>query len=289
MARPVWTATERARERIMLYGPMGVGKTKAAIDIARRMAGTDNTMYVIDAENAWERMAPQELIGTEIFTTGEQEEGGGPLHIAHVRGWEQQSKALDYALTNARRNDWMVLDSASVLWDDILKSYIKKVHGDDLPEFLVQHRLEQVRANAKKREKGERETNTAGQDATLVEWNFINPLWHRTVTEPLTWAGCHVLVLAEAGELRSDGRDSKQIKTLFSDAGHKPRTQKGLGFAMSTVLFMDKTEVGDYKMLTVKDREDSRGDRAAFERDPWSDFVMDYLKGVAGWKMQRPT
>lgn len=278
MARPVWTATERARERIMLYGPMAVGKTKAAIDIARKMAGSGNTMWVIDAENAWERMAPAELIGTEIFTTGEQEEGDGPLHIAHVRGWEQQSKALNHALTNARRNDWVVLDSASVLWDDILKAYIKKVHGEDLPEFLIQHRLGQVRSEKKA---------TQGQDATLVEWNFINPLWHRTVTEPLTWAGCHVLVLAEAGELRSDGRDSKQIKTLFSDAGHKPRTQKGLGFAMSTVLFMDKTAVGDYRMLTVKDREDSRGDRAGFERDEWGDFVMDYLKGVAGWKMKK--
>lgn len=278
MARPVWTATERARERIMLYGPMGVGKTKAAIDIARRMAGTDNTMYVIDAENAWERMAPQELIGTEQFIGGEVEEGDGPLHLAHVRGWEQQAKAMTYALTNAGRNDWVVVDSASVLWDDIAKWYIRKVHGDDLPDFLLQHRLEQVRSDKKA---------TQGQDAMLVEWSFVNGLWHRTVTEPLTWAGCHVLVLAEAGGLRLDGRDSKQIKTLFSDAGHKPRTQKGLGFAMSTVLFMDKTAVGDYRMLTVKDREDSRGDRAGFDRDEWGDFVMDYLKGVAGWKMKK--
>ena len=262
----------------MLYGPMGVGKTRAAIDIARRLVGTGNRMFVIDADNAWERMAPAELIGTETFTSGEVETGDGPLELLHVRGWDQQARALTKSLEEMGRNDWLVIDSASWFWDDILKWYIKKVHGEDLPEFLIQHRLDQVK-NEKKA--------TQGQDATLVEWNFINPLWHRTVTEPLTFANGHVLVLAEAGELRTDGRDSKAIKAMFSGAGYKPRTQKGLGFAMSTVLFLDKTAVGDYKMLTVKDREDSRGDRVVFDRDPWSDFMMDYLKGVAGWRMQR--
>lgn len=278
MPKPTWGPTERARERIMLYGPMGVGKTRAAIDIARRLVGTGNRMFVIDADNAWERMAPAELIGTETFTSGEVETGDGPLELLHVRGWDQQARALTNSLATMGRNDWLVVDSASWFWDDILKWYIKKVHGEDLPEFLIQHRLEQVK-NEKKA--------TQGQDATLVEWNFINPLWHRTVTEPLTFANGHVLVLAEAGELRTDGRDSKAIKAMFGGAGYKPRTQKGLGFAMSTVLFMDKTAVGDYKMLTVKDREDSRGDRVVFDRDEWSDFMMDYLKGVAGWKMQR--
>jgi hypothetical protein len=262
---PVWQPVERARERIMAYGGEGVGKTKGALDIARRMVGTGNKMWVVDIDNTWERMAPRELWADE----------GGPLEVMPARGWADEADALEGALSSAGRDDWVVADSSSWMWDDVLEWYVGKVFGTELPAFLIQHRKHQLEEEKKA---------TAGQDATLVEWNYINPLWHRVVTEPLTWAPCHVYVTAEAGEMRSDGRDSKQVRGMYGSIGWKPRTQKKLGFAMQTVLFMEKSATGEYKMQTVKDREDSRGPRVVWAREPWSDFFTDYLRGVAGWK-----
>lgn len=243
----------------MVFGGEGVGKTKGALDIARRLTSGEK-MHVVDCDNAWAMKMPRELL----------EVNGGPVVLSEARGWQAQSDALAKVLRNAGWDDWVVLDKSSTPWDSILQWYIEHVHGEGLPEFLIQHRVEQVRTQKKA---------TQGQDAVLVEWNFLNPLWHSVVTEPLTWAKCHVYVTAESAPIRSDGKDSAAVRDMYGHLGFKPRTQKGLGFAMHTVLYMQKSRRGDFRVTTVKDRE-----RYELDREPWEDFFGTYLRTVAGWR-----
>lgn len=276
-----WGPVETARERIMVYGDMATGKTKGALDIAKRLLGSGNVMHVVDPDDSWERMAPRDWIRWQQFPDGtiERPNVDGSLSIHHVRGWEQQAKGLESTLSVAERDDWVIVDSSTKLWDAVSNWYVHKAFGQEMPEFMIQHRLDQIKDPNKK--------DTAGQDRMLIEWNYINPLWHSVVTEPLIWAPCHVYVTAEAGDMRSDGKDSKGVKKQYGNVGSKPRTQKGLGFAMHTVLMADKTSAGEYRLTTVKDREDSRGPRLTFDHDPWTDFFTDYVRGVAGWKPKK--
>jgi len=269
----------RARERVMLYGPPKVGKTKAAVDVIRKQQ--DVTCWVIDADNAWEAVldAHKDVKVREEWWGGEKDDTyvdeDGNVVLLHTRTWTEHLEAWKYALENAERDDWIIVDSITHFWEGVMEWYMKKVHGEDLPDFLLEHRVKQVETKQKA---------TQGQDAVLVEWNFLNPLWNREIAEPIVNSPCHLLLLCEAKELRSDGRNDKGLVDMYGEIGWRPTTQKRMGHQVRTTIFVHKAKVGDvrWRLTTAGDRE-----REELENAPWKDWFMVYLKGVAGWKMQK--
>jgi len=198
--------------------------------------------------------------------------------LYHCRGWTAATDALTKALKNARPNDWIVVDSMSWLWDDVLAWYIERTHGTDLPQFMMEARVQQVKAGKTTAKEGA----TGGQDAIVVEWNFINPVWNKLVATPIVNAQCHVWLCAEAKEARTDGRQDKQLVTLYEQIGWLPKTQKRVGFNTQTVLFLNESKTGVRKVTTVKDRG-----REKLEEVEWSDLGTTYLRQTAGWKPKK--
>lgn len=251
--------------------------------------GPGEKAYVVDIDNAWGRMI--ETAGEELglsvveeYQNGvrdrEYEDPEGNVVLYHCRGWSASVDAIDKSLKAAGPNDWLVVDSMSWLWDDVLAWYIERTHGTDLPDFMLQARVEQVKAGKTTAAKGA----TGGQDAVVVEWNFINPVWNKRVATPLVNAHCHVYLCSEAKEARTDGRQDKQLTTLYEQIGWLPKTQKRVGHNTQTVLYLGQSKTGVRKVTTVKDRG-----RESLEEVEWSDLGSTYLRQTAGWKPRKVT
>lgn len=277
-----WRPTGRSRERILAYGSTGTGKTYGALTIAAKLPDGD-TMFIVDADNTWNRTLETDgatmgvMIREELTWDGRRFvndetycDEAGKVVLYRTEGWEAHAAALTDALSRAERNDWVVVDSMTWLWDSVLPWYIEKTHGRELPEFLLEHRVNQVKSGAKE---------TQGQDAVLVEWNYINPLWNRTVASPLVNSNCHLYLVAEAKQMRSDGRVDQVVRQLYERVGWIPATQKRLGHQVQTVLYFTVSKTGEYKVETIKDRG-----REALTAEPWSDLFSTYLRKTAGWK-----
>lgn len=278
----------RAPERILLYGPQNTGKTSAIAQMLVKCLGPGQTAYIVDTDNSWARILESDTY-RKLAVRAEWEDGewiddqwiagDGRLVLIHARGWEQEAWALEYCWTNARRGDWVVVDSITHPWDHVQSWYIERVHGEGLPEFLIDARI---------RRKDAGKASDGGNSEMLVEWVYINKVWSKTFLTPFVNARCHVAITAEAKALRTDDKgDSKDVRDLYGGAGvaFKPDTQRRIGANAQTVLFMGMERgAGGMKWMvnTVKDRE-----RERLWRVEWDDMATTYLRDVAGWKMTK--
>lgn len=285
MTETVLQPRGRAAERLLLYGPQGAGKTKAIADILNRALGPGQTAYIIDTDNSWARFVESGNY-PNIQVREEWEDGGwvsewcvedGRVVLFHVRSWEEEEHALTYAWANAGRGDWVVLDSATHPWDHVQSWYIERVHGSDVPEFLIEARIKRAQAD---------KASDGGNSAMLVEWVYLNKVWSKAFLTPFVNARCHVAVTAEAKALRTDDRgDAKDVRDLYGVVGFKPDAQRRLGANAQTVMFMEQAKRGSevyWVMTTVKDRE-----REMVRRVEWGDFAQEYLFKVAGWRPRK--
>jgi hypothetical protein len=270
----------RARERVLAFGPMGAGKSTAARTLYD-VLGAEDVLHVIDCDNRWAGMLdnhPEIEVWEEWDGKKKVDEGEGRLVLYHVRDWEQFLWAFEHAMGRANRDDWLVVDSMTWPWGWLQRWYIRKTHGEDMPEFLLDYRMREIsegRVSAKDKADG-------GQSATLIEWNFINPLWLSKVAEPIVNAPCHLFLIAEGKQIRSDGRERRDVVDVFGEFGYKPESQWRLGFQMRSVVLFTKSARQQFFMdNSVKD------DEREVAKVEWEDFARDYLVKVAGWKPKK--
>jgi hypothetical protein len=289
-----WRGKGRSRERIGLYGGEGSGKSTAVLSVLGVALSSADTGYIIDTDNSYARFleGSWEWLGTREEYEGrvrvrDYESEDGRLVLYHATGWEEERWAFGEAFKRAGRDDWVVGDSTTHLWDHVARWYIRKVHGADFPEFLVQHRIDQLKEN-----KGA----DGGAGATLVEWPYINAEWSQHVMTPVVNARCHVIMTAEAksAAARSDGKNDREVLKLYERLGSKPASQKRWGHNMHSTILMEKGMVaGKWTMTTVKDR-----DREEMKNREVGEFVVDggvkekgfasaYLWDIAGWRPRK--
>lgn len=281
----------RSRERILLFGMEGVGKSLAALDIAAAVA--PSRVFVIDNDNAWDRMLEGPTLDGEevkVFTEWRwetREERGkiigelvedrswaddeGTMVVLHVEGWEGNLAAIDFVRREVDKNDWVVVDSGSALWDDVKDWYTSTIWDKSLDDYFLQVRLE--------KEAAKKDAKSLGALDGWVDWPVINAQYKQKVMKFLVNPPCHLLVTAEQAD--AGGDDDKETRALYGKLSVKPRAQKRIGHNMQTVLNLRRDRGGDYYVTTVKDR----GGREIWENELISDvgFASWYLGGIAGW------
>lgn len=296
-ARMVMRPPARQREKALLYGPMAAGKTLNGLKIIAAALAAGETAYIIDCDNSIERFLPRfegkldvreewELAPNPDSSSARMTGGlarteewtveGGNVVLFHVASWEQFKWAIEQCWARAGRGDWVLVDSVTWPWQWVVDWYITKVHGAGLPDFLLQYRIDSLKDN-----KGD-----AGEGgAVLVEYKYINKLWSEVIAAPLVNARCHVLLTAEAKEVRTDGHgDKKDIKQLYGNVGMKPDTQRRVGFNVHTIVYLEKanTTKDEWFATTVKDRE---RDEVLRRVDVGAGLDRVWLKDCAGWTM----
>lgn len=284
-------ATRRARERILVVGIEGTGKTYNLLLIAQH--SPDCTFYIIDNDNATDRLLEEEfpdLLIREEYRDGVLDETycdeRGTIILYHCHnGWESNKWAIEHAMSRADREDWIGIDSVTPLWDDVQEWFAQGIFGDGMAGYMMQVRAKRqtereiVEKEKAKGTKGVKNITTLGALEGWMDWQVINPNYNDAVGKYLRRPPCHIYVTAEMTKLGDEDKKDKDITNLYGPYGVKAKGQKRNGHNVQTVLLLTKGARGDgYMVTTMKDRA-----RPKFENDPFDNIVDDYLIPLAGF------
>lgn len=256
-------------ERILVFGPEGVGKSAKLLDVARRCP--DAQFHVIDNDYSQSCL--------RLLETSYADVGNVTPYRCDPDDWEEVIGRVKELRAIVGPNDWMAVDSMTPTWSAVQGWFIEQVHGVDVENYFLDVRIKKEAQRAAARSGGDRESKSLGVLEGWMDWPVINKEYFRKLYNGILNIQGHVWLTAEGAQISKE--DDEDVKARFQGYGVKPSGQKRLGFVPSTVLLLKKSRVGEYTATTIKDRG-----RTEFEDRPLGDFMVDYMRGVAGW---RPT
>lgn len=248
-------------ERILAYGPQGAGKSAKLLDIARRVP--DAMFRVIDNDYS---QSCSRLLETSYSDLTNVE----PIRC-DPDDWDELLARVREAKAKTEVHDWLSVDSMTPTWQAVQNWFTDRVHGMEIEDYFLKVRIQ------KENLAGGEKKKSLGTFDGWMDWPVINKQYFRKLYNELLSVQGHVWMTAEGADLSKEDED--ETIDRFQPYGMKPGGQKRLGFVPSTVLLLKKMRVGTYVMTTVKDRG-----REEMEDRPVSDFFVDYMRGVAGWK-----
>lgn len=255
-----FTTTLEARERILLYGEPGVGKSKQIIEIAKFLKATRSSshIYVVDNDRSYKLMVAANNVSDYVT-------------VYEVYDYQDYIKAKLSIMPKLKPDDFYVCDLMSELWDTTQTYYTEQVFKGDMGAYFLT-----VALNPKQ------DTEFDG----WTDWKVINKLYF-DFAKPFVYASpCHVIATSSASPVvrkknaNAKVGDDKETVSVFGSVGYRPDGQKRLKHQFNTTIFMHKNPRGEFIMTSVKDRE-----RELFSSKRVNNFAIDYLKGVAGWTM----
>jgi len=258
-----YVPTRRGRERILVMGDQGTGKSATVLSIV--LGCPQSWVDVIDTDYNWEVMAdgaPENLRIHEI------DDDDFPGLLAKIR---EASKG-------ATRDDWLVLDSIT-------------------PSFLAcQEHYVKITSASTKAKAAARFPNAPGSSPPMISCTDgpkrrrpPYPMYFELYKLLMKYPG-HVLCIAEAKDLGSQDEKDPELMHVFGRIGRKPAGQKGMPYKFHTIIYMIQKGREKYAFSNIKDRESleyTREKVSAQEMTKYG-FVKDYLVAIAGWKFEKP-
>lgn len=243
--------TKGPRERILLIGGWGVGKSTAAVSIAKM---TESEVYVVDTTYEADRNF-----------------GEGMAEIHHVEEWDDYMAAVSMIRTVGRVDDWLVVDRIDPVWDMAQAGFSEKAFGKNIEDYFVEAKKDQKAGHPFSGEYG-------------TNWSVIKRMYGAFMTEVMRFPG-HVLVTAKAEPVQQPNRDgsggdSVELRQVYQKFGVRPAGEKNLGFMFHTVLLLNEVRQGEWTFTTIRDRN-----REQVSGKKMTNFVTSYLMPIAGWTL----
>ena len=257
------TSPHGFRERFLLIGGGGAGKTTAALSMIDA-SGQHADVIDLDYSQAWERGIALDFPSCE-----------DRVHVHSVLpDWEDFIDVLEKLVDEHGddKSQWLVIDSVSPTWELVQSWYIGIAVGTDLGQHMAELR---------------RDSNTLKEyQASIVEtmnWPAVKKEYGRLWRAIMSWKG-HLILTAEVKAMK--GEKDQEVLALYGQLGYKPVGEARLHHVTSSTFFLSHDSRG-YKYTTVKDRgrEDQEGEDIAGIED--GGFAQSYLRDVAGWKLDR--
>lgn len=242
------------RERILVYGQPGSGKSYAHLKTAEAYPGSK--FHVIDTDDSILRMLDGEF-----------------AHLSNVEAYPAQNwlgccKALDDIRPKITSKDWLVVDMLDSAWDFVQSFFVEEIFGKDIASYFLQVRREL---------KGGASSLSALKGWT--DWSVINKLYQGWINEISYRLPCHIFCACKATAVRSE--DEPAIRDLYSTFGARPEGEKRNTYRVHSVFLLTHDRDGFY-MSTVKDRGRIRLENTPLT--PGQNFATKYLQLFAGWE-----
>lgn len=251
------------KERFLLFGPGGGGKSTAVLDMARHIPTSKFWISDTDYSASYQRLLETEF--TDVRDNGN-------VVVQEISEWTDFDAFIQRVIKEGDdTKDFYVQDTVSWCWQEVQSYYNDLVYGDDIADHMVK-----LRASVKDA------SEFMAAQAVEGNWQIINKIYQRKFLSRFhKWHG-HAVLVAEAEETTK--KDSQDEVALYGSHGMKPRGQKLLHHITHTIILMDSPRINNWRMTVVKDRGRQRVEKVKIEEG----FAMDYLRGVAGWKVERP-
>ena len=262
------------RERIIGMGEGGSGKTAAYLSIARAIPTTQFFAIDNDVSYSYER-----LLETHFADVTKH----GNIEVSTVTDdWDDIIDTMRGIIMpvakSGERDCWLGLDSITPTWQSAQDYFTNKIFDMELADYFIRQRLAFETEPKAKNKQGKEIDEVKGFDG-WKDWSVINKIYTEIYKLLKKWPG-HFYLTAEQAKLSS--QDDSEVKEDFGGYGVKPKGQKRLPYVSSTVVWFTKNGADSYYFTTMKDRG-----RDLVEGEEFDDFAMDYLVGVAGWKVKK--
>lgn len=249
-------------ERILAFGDAGSWKTSHLLNIAKWAARTNSSaqFYIADSDFAIARMLPSY---PEIIDR---------VHVYPCYEWTEYMTFQKLVQRQAKPTDWVCVDFISSAWSAVQNYFVDEVFKKDIGNYFLQARKELEKTSK----------NLSALEG-WTDWSVINALYKQWVNPLLFRGQYHLYATAKSSQLSSDRRPTEDSNTrqLFLRHGVKPDGQKDLPYQFHTVILTGIDPRSNKRTITtIKDREREEQSGLVI-----NNFAVDYLKGVAGWKM----
>jgi hypothetical protein len=263
-----------AGERIMVFGPSGVGKS-FDLYCAARMAintGSDAQFHIIDTDRSVARMLSDPQLSVLL---GEDRTPHPNIHVYDIREiaaeknhneWKVLASSLQTVSKVLGPNDWVMIDMMTVTYDWVQEAYTDRVFKKDRSDFFQDKRAQQA-AGGKE-----------GGSFSFIDWPILKDMYQTDLMRPIMMMKGHVYATAALKAL--DDRAGANERSTFGAFGVMPAGEKNTQFTFHTVLWKFSPKQGTFAFTTIKDR--ARPFVSTYNVD---DFAIDYLVNIGGWQL----
>lgn len=250
----------RARERILLIGAPGSGKSTAHLNIARFHQSTRSlaVFRIMDTDAAINRMLDSgysSLTNVEVYPTYD---------------WSDYLNNTKKILSISKPDDFIVVDMISSAWEAVQEYFTNEIFQKGIGDYFLEARKSVT----------SKDKNLQAFDGWR-DWVVINGLYRDWINPLIFRSRSHVIGVAKADSINQDKERDKQTRMTFGPYGVKPVGQKHLGFQFHTLLILMESTPNDYTITTVKDRE-----RPKLIGESYNSFANTYLIKIAGWTLK---
>ena len=245
------------RERILLIGPPGSGKSEQLLNVASYLEEDGIPMYVIDLEDKLEAMLlnrdnpPQNII---LYTTFNWDKEKSSKN--NNQGGLKQ--VTDDIIDKVKPGDWIGVDRVDLSWPMVQRWFTQEKYNESLGEKLM--------TTSKQMTKKSMFIPRFDQGS----WQVINEQHEEFMNKILYLSRCNVLLTSGIKGL--DENSPLDIGRF----GVLPRGQKELGHQPHSLFLLFQAKEGRevaWKISTDKDLKK----RTYFERNDLTDFAIQYL------------
>lgn len=261
------------RERILVTGVAGSGKSYQWLILARALKKTGAKFRCIDTDDAIPFMLETQFQDLKP-------ENGGNVFVRLALDWPQYKEALAWIKKEPiQGKDWVVLDLADNAWSTVQRHFVTNVFGEDSGDYFLQIRKEvQQRGGVGKDGKAVTSIVREGLDG-WKDWSVINKLYDDWILPLVYRTPCNFYAATKVQELMRGEKDP-EVLALYGSLKIRPSGQKNLGHQVHTI-FLLKPGKDNWTITTLKDR----GNRGYFKNVNLTSLYKQYLVVKAGWPL----
>lgn len=267
------------REKILLPGDAGAGKTSDWLSIAwwaKQSDDTRTTFYVLDTDDeaVLQVMNEDKYEGMLRSVNGEEVDPTGNIVLHSAYEWPEyqafSNKTTwdDSVASKAVAGDWIVLDFVTHAWTAAQEGFLHDAANKTRGEVLYA-------AGVK---------GASGWDMFKEEfnWNAINGAYFDFIKPILLMSRAHVFMTAEMEVIQEGSKITPDNKEHLAQFGkYKAVGQKKLAYQCRSYLRKQRLARGRVLFTNGKDRARQELDGETVSPD----FFTTYLKNVAKWEV----
>lgn len=239
------------RERILLMGPPGAGKSEQLLNIASYLEELGIPMYVIDLEDKINAMLDNRDNPPKNIT----------LYITF--NWDEPTNGLkqitDDILNKVKPGDWIAIDRVDLSWPMVQRWFTREKYNESLADKLMD--------TSKQMTKKSMFIPRFDQGS----WQVINEQHEEFMNKILYLSRCNILLTSGIKGL--DENSPLDIGRL----GVLPRGQKELGHQPNSVFLLFQARESSREITWRISTDKDLKKRTYFEREELIDFSIQYL------------
>ena len=242
------------KERILLMGPPGAGKSEQLLNVVSYLDSDHTSMHVLDLEDKLEAMIlnrDDSLSNLELYTAFSWDEPQSGNH----GGVKQITETI---MTKAKPGDWIGIDRVDLAWPMVQRWFTQQKYNESLAEKML--------------EKSKQMTKSSMFIPRFDQgsWQVINEQYEEFILSILYRSRCNILLTTG---IKGVGENTPlDIGRL----GVLPRGQKEIGHQPHSVFLLYQRKDGKsttWRITTDKDLKK----REYFESEELTDFAIQYL------------